>query len=482
MITAGRRPTSPPGLATRGSGLGAWEWDVPTDVVTWDDGMLILFGMAPNARVPDYAGFLALVVDEDRATVDADVRRCLTTGEDYAATFRVRLADGASRVIMTRGAIYFDHDGRPARVAGVCWDGTAQRHADEALRKSEARYRGLVESQQDLVFRFDLDERVTFANDAYCTTFDLPRDAVLGRGLTHLHPDDRAATTAAILSLLQPPHQGMVETRVRTPRGWRRISWSGCAIDDGHGTIVEIQCVGRDVTERRVAEESLRASNDELRASEDRLRTLAQRATAVREDERRRLGIDLHDGVCQDLVGVALLVGSLQGQEAVGPDTRVQLERIERHLLGVGDHLRRLAHDLRPMLLHELGLEGAIGSLATAFSTDATVVRASFGAGVPRLSDAIEIGVYRVVQEAVGNACRHGRPSEVRVTLHVDERVHLEVRDDGVGFDLATRNGVHAFGLVTMEERALALRGRLEIASAPGRGTCVRFECPRTDP
>jgi len=478
VTAATRLPTSPPGLTTRGSGFGTWQWDVPTDVVTWDDGMLSLFGLPPDARVPDYAGFLALVLAEDRATVDADVRRCLMTGADYEATFRIGLTNGATRVIMTRGAVYLDGDGRPARVSGVCWDGTAQRRADEALRKSEARYRGLVESQQDLVFRFDLDERVTFANDAYCTTFGLARDEVLGRGLTHLHPEDRAATTAAILSLLEPPHQGMVENRVRTPRGWRRISWSGCAIDDGHGTIVEIQCVGRDVTERSIAEESLRASNDELRASEERLRTLEQRATAVREDERRRLGIDLHDGVCQDLVGVALLVGALQSQQGVSPEARAQLSRIERHLLGVGDHLRRLAHDLRPMLLHELGLEGAIGSLVAGFSTGSTVVRASFGTGVRRLSEAIEIGVYRVVQEAVGNACRHGAPSEVVVTLDVDEQVRLEVRDDGVGFDLAARNGMHAFGLVTMEERARALSGRLEIASAPGRGTSVRFACP----
>jgi two-component system sensor histidine kinase DegS len=130
------------------------------------------------------------------------------------------------------------------------------------------------------------------------------------------------------------------------------------------------------------------------------------------------------------------------------------------------------------MLLHDLGLEGSIGSLVQAFSSDGMRVTARFAGAIPRLAENVEIGVYRVVQEAVANACRHGAPSEVSVALDVGEWVRLEVRDDGVGFDPG--GGAHAFGLVSMEERALALNGRLTIESAPGRGTVVRFECPVT--
>jgi PAS domain S-box-containing protein len=474
-------PTPSPDLSARGSGLGTWWWDVARDAVAWDDGMRRLFGVPEAERVESYAASLRWIHDEDRPGVEALVARALAAGQDYDATFRVRLPGGGERVIAARGVVYCDADGKPARMIGVCWDGTAQRRAEEELRRSEARYRGLVESQQDLVFRFDLAERVTFANDAYCARFGLRREELLGRGLTHLHPDDRAATTAAILRLLQPPHQAMLENRVITPKGWRWISWSGCAIADEHGEIVEIQCVGRDVTERRSAEERLQASNAELRESEDRLRSLAQRVAAVREDERRRLGLDLHDGVCQDLAGIALLVGSLRQQDGIGPEGSAQLVRIERYLHGVGDHLRRLAHELRPMLLHDLGLEGSIGSLVAAFSTDTMRVTARFARPIPRLAENVEIGVYRVVQEAVTNACRHGAPSDVVVLLDVGDTVRLEVCDDGVGFDPAAGHG-HSFGLVSMEERALALSGRLTIESAPGRGTVVRFECPARAP
>lgn len=470
---------SPPRLeaSPRHSALGTWWWDIPNDTIVWDDAMRRLFGVPAEAVVGPYETVMVRIHDEDRGGVAALVRRALVAG-DYDATFRVVHPDGAIRVIAVRGVVRYGQDGTPARMIGVCWDGTAQRQADEALRQSEARYRGLVESQQDLVFRFDLSERVTFANDAYCATFGLRREDLLGRGLTHLHPDDRDPTTAAISRLLAPPHVGMLETRIRTPLGWRWISWSGCAIGDARGTIVEIQCVGRDVTERRLAEEQLQASNRELHESRERLRLLAQRAVAVREDERRRLGLDLHDGVCQDLVGIAILVGSLRQGSGVPRDTAAQLERIERYLHGVGEHLRRLAHDLRPMVLHDLGLEESVRSLAVGMSSEGTRVETSFGPGIPRLDDAIEAGVFRIVQEAVTNACRHAAAKVIVVTLEADgDRVRLEVRDDGVGFDPMARRR-SALGLASMEERALSLAGDLVIESAPGRGTVLQLTCP----
>jgi PAS domain S-box-containing protein len=472
---------TPPGsrleASPRRSGLGTWWWDIPNDTIVWDEAMRRLFGVPADAAIDRYEIVLARIHDEDRATVDELVKRAFVVG-DYDAAFRVVHPDGVTHVIAARGVVHYDADGQPARMIGVCWDGTEERRAAEALRQSEARYRGLVESQQDLVFRFDLAERVTFANDAYCAKFGLRREELLGRGLTHLHPDDRAATTEAIVGLLAPPHVGMLENRVMTPQGWRWISWSGCAIADARGSIVEIQCVGRDVTERRNAEEHLQTSNRDLRDSQERLRSLAQRAVAVREDERRRLGLDLHDGICQDLVGIAILAGSLRQQAGISAETAADLERMERYLLGVGDHLRRLAHDLRPMVLHDLGLEESIRSLVVGLSSDTTHVEARFGVETPRLDDAVEVGVYRVVQEALTNACRHASATEVVVTLEVDERVHLEVRDDGVGFDPSQRRGTSALGIVSMEERAQSLSGELAIDSAPGRGTVLRFTCP----
>jgi two-component system NarL family sensor kinase len=281
-------------------------------------------------------------------------------------------------------------------------------------------------------------------------------------------------------ALAAPPHRVRVDIRSRTPQGLRWISWEVCSIEDHHGAIVESQAVGRDITERKQAEEALRASLEELRRSEERLRLLAQRQVIIREEERKRLGFDLHDDVCQELVGVAILVESLRRRLAPLPaSANEELDRIVRYLNEMVEHLRVLARELRPMLLHDLGLEGSLQSLADGMSSAATRVGVEFATPIPRLDEEAELAVYRIVQEALANAVRHAAARAVVVTLAVTEgRLRLEVRDDGCGFTPATRERSDALGLVSMEERALALGGRFELSSAPGAGTVVRLECP----
>jgi two-component system sensor histidine kinase UhpB len=105
-------------------------------------------------------------------------------------------------------------------------------------------------------------------------------------------------------------------------------------------------------------------------------------------------------------------------------------------------------------------------------------VTTDFQTPIPRLDEATELAIYRIAQEALANAFRHASPTHVGVTLAVhDGRLRLEIVDDGRGFDAGLRRA-DAFGLVSMEERALAVGGRLSVSSEHGRGTVVRLECP----
>jgi len=233
-----------------------------------------------------------------------------------------------------------------------------------------------------------------------------------------------------------------------------------------------------DVTERRRAEEALRTSLDELRRSEEQLRLLAQRQVRVREEERRRLGFDLHDDVCQELVGTGIMVESVRGRlHATDPESSQKLARVGRHLNDLGEHLRLVARELRPMLLHDLGLEDSVRSLAAGMSTTIRITT-RVPTPIPRLGEEIETAVYRIVQEAISNALRHAHADEVVVTLAASDGVlRAEVRDDGRGFDAKARQR-EALGLVSMEERALAVGGKLQVVSSPGRGTTVVLTCP----
>ncbi len=424
-----------------------------------------------------------LVHPDERATARAKVTARLDGARLLPyAEYRLATKSGEPRWVDIRVTMV-ELEGVPTMLA-TALDVTERKLAEQALRASEARYRGLVESQREIVLRFDARGRVTFANDAYCDTYGVPREDVIGQEFWPLvHEDDVEPLRAAVAATMRPPYRDTVEVRSRTVHGWRWFEWEASAVSDGSGMVLEGQATGRDVTERRRAQDALRASLEELQQSQEKLRMLAQRQVAIREEERKRLSFDLHDDVCQELVAVGILVESVAGRlGAAPPPLAADLTRATRYLREVVDHLRLLARDLRPLALADFGLESSLRALATGLSTERTSVETAFAAAIPRLDESIEVTIYRIAQEAVTNAVRHADARHVAVTLAVaGERLYLSVSDDGRGFDVAASE-LRALGLASMRERAQALSGRLEVRSLPGEGTTVELDMPLVVP
>ena len=410
--------------------------------------------------------------------LDRDVRALhelgrTSTADPYEKDLRHR--DG-HRVPVLLAAARMEE--QPDTAACVVVDLTQLKRAEDALRTSEQRYRGLVESQRELIVRATPEGTLTFVNDAYCTAFARAREELVGESWApQCHPDDLRRARDVLATLVRPPHRATFESRVLAADGVRWIEWeAGAVFSDG--ALVEIQGAGRDVTARREAQEALRRTVRALQASENNLRRLAHRQTLIREAERKRVGFDLHDDVCQELVGVGILIESARRRMGADTPGYDELGRGVGYVNEVVEHLRKLARELRPMQLHDLGLTGSLRALAEGMSSSKTSVAAVVPAEVPRLDEHTEVAVYRIAQEAVANALRHGAPTRVAISLAATaDRLELEVRDDGRGFDPKAARA-DAVGLVSMEERALALGGLLEVHSAPGEGTSVRLHCP----
>jgi PAS domain S-box-containing protein len=358
----------------------------------------------------------------------------------------------------------------------------AQREAGRRLAVAYDAYRDLAENARDLIFAHDLDGRLTYVNEAFARSYASHAADLIGREASDLIPRDPANPDPAVLRARLAAGEEIPPQLywVKSPQGRRWLECVVSAIRDADGSIVGARGIARDVTERRTAEEALHASLEDLRRSEERLRGLARHQASIREDERKRLGFDLHDDVCQELVGIGILVESVRRRAVeLAPEMEPEIERIGRYVGEVGEHLRQLARDLRPMLLRELGLEESLHSLAEGMTGADTSVQACFRTSIPRLDEEAEIGVYRIAQEALANAVRHAGARTIRIALGVrGSELELEVADDGCGFQPEARRGSEALGLVGMEERALALGGRLEVRSAPGEGTTVRLTCP----
>lgn len=205
---------------------------------------------------------------------------------------------------------------------------------------------------------------------------------------------------------------------------------------------------------------------EELQESRERLVT-------AREEERRRIRRDLHDGLGPALSGVVFLLESTRLLVDKDPDAaKAQLGSTRQHVQDVVVDLRRLVHDLRPPALDDRGLVGALRQQAERLSPAPTVVAGDLGA----LPAAVEVAAYRIAGEAMNNVARHARASAATLRLDViDSALVVEVVDDGVGIPDDVQAGV---GLVGLRERAAELGGRCEVTCPPTGGTVVRAWLP----
>jgi two-component system, NarL family, sensor histidine kinase UhpB len=208
------------------------------------------------------------------------------------------------------------------------------------------------------------------------------------------------------------------------------------------------------------------AFNDMVERLESERRDSALRTLAAQEAERRRIALELHDEVGQALTAAMLRLD------------RVAVDEAKEGLRAALEEVREIARRLRPEALDDLGLRNALRALVASVARDARLdVTPEIDANLPSLTPEQELVVYRVAQEALTNALRHAGASALRFSLRAEgDALVLVVEDDGQGFDLERVST--ASGIRGMRERALLVRARLEVASAPGGGTAVRLWTP----
>ena len=205
-----------------------------------------------------------------------------------------------------------------------------------------------------------------------------------------------------------------------------------------------------------------------------------ERLVTTREEERRRLRRDLHDGVGPMLAALSLKVGMLRHVIPSDPDAAiVQATELRDQIRGVIADIRRTVYDLRPPALDELGLVQALREQAAQYAAQGLYVTVETPEPMPTLSAAVEVAVYRISLEALTNVTRHAEARHCRVRVIVQDELQLEISDDGRGLAENQRSGV---GLMSMRERATELGGSFTLESQPNAGTVIRVVLPLSNP
>jgi len=321
---------------------------------------------------------------------------------------------------------------------------------------AEARYRQLFETNRSPILVLDDHGRASEANPAARA---LLGGDVVGRSSKEIFDGDATLDEQAGRVLCLPDGRDY------------RLGLVSLAAGTGDPST---QVIFEDVTQER--SEGRRATR------------YAELVVEAEEDQRRRLSRELHDEPLQLFLHLARRLEGLGGASGLPRTMADSLAEARRQALGAAARLRTLARDLRPPALDELGLVAALSSLrADVEDEDEAVLDTTFRVTgtETRLAPEIELGVFRIVQEAVRNTLRHAGASQLLVIVGFQtDELTLSVSDDGRGFvpeDLGKQDSAH-LGLLGMYERTRLLGGRLAVRSAPGEGTVVEATVPLSTP
>ena len=230
--------------------------------------------------------------------------------------------------------------------------------------------------------------------------------------------------------------------------------------------------IGASAHDALMTDEALRLSSD-LQRSRERL-------VEAREEERRRLRRDLHDGLGPQLSSQALTIDAVRKLMRRDPDAAEELLlELKADAQNAVTDIRRLVYGLRPPALDDLGLLGALRETAAQYGSKGLDVAIEAPKSLPPLSAAVEVAAYRIAQEALTNVARHARAGSGTVRLAIEDgTLRVEIRDDGVGMPRADRTGHAGVGLTSMRERATELGGSLHVGPMPEGGTRVLATLP----
>ncbi|HXI23321.1 MAG TPA: PAS domain S-box protein [Pyrinomonadaceae bacterium] len=353
---------------------------------------------------------------------------------------------------------------------------TEQRLSQTALCESEERYRELFENSRDAIYVHDLGGRYVSVNRAAEMLSGFERQEILGKHYSNfIAPRNLKNARESFCRKLDAPVETIYEAEVVCKSGHRipvEIS-SRMIYRDGHP--IGVQGIARDITERKRAQQTLQ--------------NYSRRLVEVQEAERQNLSRELHDEIGQALTAIRINLEWIRRFNIAAPEA---LPRIDESIDAVDDAVKRvreLALELRPSLLDDLGLASALRWYVDRFAFR-TGINAQVVGDIERkdhIPHGIETAAFRIVQEALTNVARHSFAT--RVSVDISQRngeLHLEVYDNGIGFDSDTiLNGnasAAALGLRGMQERALAVNGDINIISQPSAGTHILLAVPLKTP
>lgn len=395
---------------------------------------------------------------------------------------KVRCADGGERDFLFTKAVYLTKEGRTAGIVGVMLDISKRKQTEEALKRSEERFRRLFEDAVLGIFQSTLDGHLINVNPALAGMFGYhsPEELIASvddvSNDLYANPTDR---TRIVENLIESEEAVKSEIHFRRRDGGVFTGnlhiWK---VRDEKERVLYFEGFIEDISERKQVEEN-------LRDSESRLRLLSSRLLAAEEDLRKRISMEIHDDLGQNLAVLKLHLQSLSNrlrkdQAGLKHECGETLQFIDQII----EKTRKITRDLSPSIIQDLKLCGTLQWMVREFRRH-TDIRISLEMDDIDgcFDEEAQIVIYRIFQEALNNIVKHAAANKVAICIRQKtDRVAFIIKDNGRGFELNAVWRRHVaergLGLAAMDERARMLGGALDIASRKQKGTRIVLQLP----
>jgi PAS domain S-box-containing protein len=307
----------------------------------------------------------------------------------------------------------------------------------------------------------NLEGQPIFVNTSLCAMLGFSEEEMRGKHCVDFSPPEDAEKDWALFQQLRGGSIDRYQLEKRFIRRDGSLVWGRVTISLLNRTSPLVVAMVEDITAKRTADAALSS--------------VTRKLIEAQEQERARIGRELHDDMGQRLAMVAIELQQLHEDPLILPEVRNRTRELQKQITEIASDIQSLSHELHSAKLQYLGITGAMRGFCKEFGEQQRVEIDFQAHDLPiPLSPEISLCFFRVLQEALHNSAKHSgtRDFEVRLWGTSDE-IHLTVRDSGTGFDREVAKNSRGLGLISMEERLKLLNGTLSIDSQPKRGTTI---------
>lgn len=458
-------------LVANATNDAVWDHDYEKNEIWGNTQLYKIYGLKPYSCKINFEMFLERIHPDERAGIKERMDAAIENGIfSLSEIFRFKTEKGTYRTFYDRAYIKYDDSKKPIRILGAMEDITEREVAQKAIAVSEEKYRTIIEQAADGIFIADENTYLIDVNSAGCRISGYSKDELKKLKFQDVIPSKDLKTNPMQIVKMEKGQSVVNERRLICKDGtFIDVEISAQKLLDGG-----YQLFVRDIRERKKADELLQKSYNDIRQ-------LASNLQTIREDERTTIAREIHDELGQQLTGLKMDIYWLSRKikttdDEIAGKLKESIQLINETVASV----RKIATDLRPSILDDLGLVAALEWQGEEFEkrSGTRVLFINEAGDVTLKPDAIS-AIFRIYQELLTNVARHANASLVKVLLQKSgNSAFFYFTDNGDGFDPDSITQKKTLGLLGIKERTLLLGGTYEFKSKPGEGSETIISIP----